>query len=144
MTQSQIDAVIEAYAQGGANAQRLGFDGAEIHAAHGYLIDQFFWQASNQRTDRYGGGVAERTRFACEVVAACRRAVGDDFPILLRFSQWKIADSMPGLRPRPAFWHNSSSRLRTRGSTSSTVRRAAFGNRSLKDRISTWLAGPKS
>jgi 2,4-dienoyl-CoA reductase-like NADH-dependent reductase (Old Yellow Enzyme family) len=92
MTQAQIDAVIDAYAQGAANAQRLGFDGVEIHAAHGYLIDQFFWAAANQRTDRYGGGVVERTRLACEVVAACRRAVGEDFPILLRFSQWKISD----------------------------------------------------
>jgi 2,4-dienoyl-CoA reductase-like NADH-dependent reductase (Old Yellow Enzyme family) len=92
MTQSQIDAVVDAYAQGAANAQRLGFDGVEIHAAHGYLIDQFFSETTNQRTDRYGGGVAERTRFACEIVAACRSAVGNDFPILLRFSQWKISD----------------------------------------------------
>lgn len=101
MTQPQIDAVIDAYAQGAANAQRLGFDGVEIHAAHGYLIDQFFWAAANQRTDRYGGGVVERTRLACEVVAACRRAVGDDFPILLRFSQWKISDYNARLAATP-------------------------------------------
>ncbi len=101
MTQPQIDAVIDAYAQGAASAQRLGFDGVEIHAAHGYLIDQFFWEATNHRTDRYGGGVAERTRFACEVVAACRRAVGDDFPILLRFSQWKISDYNARLAATP-------------------------------------------
>ena len=92
LTEAEIGALIDAYAHCAANAQRLGFDGVELHAAHGYLIDQFFWEVTNRRTDRYGGGVAERTRFACEVLRACRRAVGAEFPILLRFSQWKIAD----------------------------------------------------
>jgi 2,4-dienoyl-CoA reductase-like NADH-dependent reductase (Old Yellow Enzyme family) len=92
MTQAEIDAVIEAYRESAANAKRLGFDGLEIHAAHGYLIDQFFWEGTNQRTDRYGGSVVERTRLACEVIEACRSVVGNDFPILFRFSQWKILD----------------------------------------------------
>ena len=92
LTEAEIAGLIAAYAQGAADAQRLGFDGVELHGAHGYLIDQFFWEVTNQRTDRYGGDVAGRTRFAAEAVRACRRAVGPDFPILLRFSQWKIAD----------------------------------------------------
>ena len=92
LTEAEIAGLIAAYAQGAADAQRLGFDGVELHGAHGYLIDQFFWKVTNQRTDRYGGDVAGRTRFAAEAVRACRRAVGPDFPILLRFSQWKIAD----------------------------------------------------
>ena len=92
LSEAEIDSLIAAYAQGAADARRLGFDGVELHGAHGYLIDQFFWAVTNQRTDQYGGDVAGRTRFAAEAVKACRRAVGPDFPILLRFSQWKIAD----------------------------------------------------
>lgn len=92
LTEGEIGELISAYAHGAADAQRLGFDGVELHGAHGYLIDQFFWHVTNQRTDQYGGDVAARTRFAAEAVRACRRAVGPRFPILLRFSQWKIAD----------------------------------------------------
>ncbi len=92
LTEAEVVALVEAYAQGAADAKRLGFDGVELHGAHGYLIDQFFWEVTNQRTDAYGGNLVGRTRFAAEVVRACRRAVGPDFPILLRFSQWKIAD----------------------------------------------------
>ena len=67
-------------------------DGVEIHGAHGYLIDQFFWKGSNQRTDEYGGSRANRSRFAIELVQAVRAAVGPDFPIIFRFSQWKQQD----------------------------------------------------
>lgn len=92
MTDAEIARVIEAYAKAAANAERLGFDGVEIHGAHGYLIDQFFYAGTNLRTDKYGGGIAERTRFGCEVVRACRGAVKPEFPIFLRFSQWKGFD----------------------------------------------------
>ena len=101
MTEAEIAAVIAAFAQAAADARRLGFDGVEIHAAHGYLIDQFFWEGTNQRTDRYGGDSAARTRFAVEVIQACRRAVGPDFPILLRFSQWKQQDYAARLAATP-------------------------------------------
>jgi 2,4-dienoyl-CoA reductase-like NADH-dependent reductase (Old Yellow Enzyme family) len=90
LTDAEVVALVEAYARGAAAAHRLGFDGIELHGAHGYLIDQFFWAGTNRRTDRWGGNVAGRTRFAAEVVRACRRATAPDFPILLRFSQWKI------------------------------------------------------
>lgn len=92
LTEAEIAELIEAYAQAATDAKRIGFDGIEIHAAHGYLIDQFFWEKTNKRTDRYGGDIAGRTRFAVEIVEACRRAVGPDFPIILRFSQWKMGD----------------------------------------------------
>ncbi|MEK3735209.1 NADH:flavin oxidoreductase [Paenibacillus sp. FSL M8-0334] len=92
MTKSEIHTVIEAYAQAAFNAKRLGFDGIEIHGGHGYLIDQFFWKKTNQRTDDYGGNLVDRTRFAVEVIEACRRAVGTDFPISFRLSQWKQGD----------------------------------------------------
>ncbi|WP_137130885.1 NADH:flavin oxidoreductase [Rhizobium sp. FY34] len=91
-TQQEIDEVIEAYAKAAASAQALGFDGVELHAGHGYLLDQFFWEKSNQRTDRYGGGLVERTRFAVEIVEEIKRRTGPDFPVVLRFSQWKMHD----------------------------------------------------
>jgi 2,4-dienoyl-CoA reductase-like NADH-dependent reductase (Old Yellow Enzyme family) len=92
MTQADIDAVIEAFAQGASDAQAMGFDGVELHGAHGYLIDQFFWDGTNQRTDRYGGDVVSRTRFAVEIIQAVRKKVGPDFPLVLRWSQWKLQD----------------------------------------------------
>jgi 2,4-dienoyl-CoA reductase-like NADH-dependent reductase (Old Yellow Enzyme family) len=92
MTQMEIDSVIHAYGEAAASAERLGFDGLEIHAAHGYLIDQFFWEATNRRTDKYGGDLMKRTRFAVEVIEEIRRNVSRDYPVCFRFSQWKIAD----------------------------------------------------
>lgn len=89
MSEREIEDLVSAYAQAAAAAKRTGFDGIEIHGAHGYLIDQFFWAKTNRRTDKYGGDLRNRTRFATEVVQACRQAVGSDFPILFRFSQWK-------------------------------------------------------
>lgn len=92
MTEEEIVAMVEAYAQAAADAKRIGFDGIEIHGAHGYLIDQFFWENTNKRTDRYGGDLVGRTQFAVEIIEACRREVGPDFPIIFRFSQWKMND----------------------------------------------------
>lgn len=69
----------------------------------GYLIDQFFWAGTNQRADRYNGAsIKERSRFAGEVVAAVRAAVGPDFPIILRLSQWKQQDFAARLAETPA------------------------------------------
>jgi 2,4-dienoyl-CoA reductase-like NADH-dependent reductase (Old Yellow Enzyme family) len=101
MTQADIDRVIEAYAKGAGDAKTLGFDGVELHAAHGYLIDQFFWDATNQRTDQYGGDLVARARFAGEIVSAVRRRVGAEFPVVLRWSQWKINDFQAKLARTP-------------------------------------------
>jgi 2,4-dienoyl-CoA reductase-like NADH-dependent reductase (Old Yellow Enzyme family) len=92
MTPGDIDAVVEAFAQGAANAKSVGFDGVEIHGAHGYIIDEFFWEGTNQRSDRYGGDLVARTRFGVEIIQECRRRVGPDFPMQIRFSQWKGQD----------------------------------------------------
>ena len=92
MAQADIDAVIEAFAQGAANAKHVGFDGVEIHGAHGYIIDEFFWDGTNQRTDKYGGDLVARTRFGVEIIQECRRRVGPNFPLQIRFSQWKGQD----------------------------------------------------
>ncbi|MEV7596075.1 NADH:flavin oxidoreductase [Kitasatospora sp. NPDC089797] len=101
MSESDIADVVEAFARAAADAQRLGFDGIELHAAHGYLFDQFFWDVTNRRTDGYGGDPAGRTRFAAEVVRACRAATGPDFPVLLRLSQWKVAHYQARLADDP-------------------------------------------
>ena len=101
MTDADIEGVIAAFAQGAVDAQRLGFDGIELHGAHGYLLDQFFWEGTNQRADGYAGDLVARTRFAADIVRACRRGVGPDFPILIRFSQWKQQDYGAKLAPTP-------------------------------------------
>ena len=101
MTHEHIRRVVEAFGQAAADAQRLGFDGIEIHGAHGYLIDQFFWAVTNQRADEYGGDLVSRTRFAVEIIEAVRRATGPDFPIILRFSQWKQQDYAARLATTP-------------------------------------------
>ncbi len=92
MSASDLAAVVQSYARAARAAEELGFDGVEIHGAHGYLIDQFLWEFTNQRKDMYGGTIPNRVRFATEVVAAMRAAVADDFPIVYRFSQWKMSD----------------------------------------------------
>ena len=102
MTQQDIDDVIEAFASGAADAQRLGFDGVEIHGAHGYLLDQFFWAGTNQRDDQYGGDLVTRTRFVVDLIAAVRDRVGAEFPICLRWSQWKQQDYNAKLAETPA------------------------------------------
>ncbi|MGO4546342.1 NADH:flavin oxidoreductase [Paenibacillus sp. 2TAB23] len=91
-SEEEVIAIVNAFAQAAFEAKRIGFDGIEIHGAHGYLIDQFFWEKTNERTDRYGGSLIARTRFAEEVIKACREAVGPDFTIVLRISQWKGTD----------------------------------------------------
>jgi 2,4-dienoyl-CoA reductase-like NADH-dependent reductase (Old Yellow Enzyme family) len=102
MTHDEIDAVVAAFGEAALSAQKLGFDGIEIHGAHGYLIDQFLWADTNRRTDDYGGSIAARSRFAAEVVRECRRQTGPDFPIVFRFSQWKQQDYSARLATSPA------------------------------------------
>ncbi|RST31780.1 NADH:flavin oxidoreductase [Sphingomonas ginkgonis] len=93
MSEEDIADTVAAFASAAADAQRLGFDMVELHGAHGYLIDQFFWGGTNERDDRYGGAsIRERSRFAAEVIAAVRAAVGPDYPLALRVSQWKQQD----------------------------------------------------
>lgn len=93
MSEEAIADTVAAFARAAADAKRLGFDTVEIHGAHGYLIDQFFWSGTNVRDDGHGGAtIKHRSRLAGEVVAAIRKAVGPDFPIILRVSQWKQQD----------------------------------------------------
>ncbi|MQS11103.1 NADH:flavin oxidoreductase [Streptomyces kaniharaensis] len=89
MSRTDLDDVIGAFAEAAAAAERIGFDGVELHGAHGYLLDQFLWERTNRRTDGYGGDPVARAKFAAEIVAAVRAAVSPDFPVIFRYSQWK-------------------------------------------------------
>ena len=94
VTMSELDIceVVNAFGVAARAAESAGFDGVEVHGAHGYLIDQFFWTKTNLRRDGYNGGLAERTRFAAQVVRAVRENVGPEFPIAFRLSQFKLGD----------------------------------------------------
>jgi 2,4-dienoyl-CoA reductase-like NADH-dependent reductase (Old Yellow Enzyme family) len=102
MTDSEIGDVIAAYGAAAANARALGFDGVAIHGGHGYLIDSFFWDETNKRTDKWGGDIRQRSAFAAAVVAEIRKQAGPDLPIFLRWSQWKQQDFDTRLATSPA------------------------------------------
>jgi 2,4-dienoyl-CoA reductase-like NADH-dependent reductase (Old Yellow Enzyme family) len=102
MTVTDVEDTIAAFGDAAATAQHMGFDGIEIHGAHGYLPDQFLWAATNHRTDHYGGDQVARTRFVVDLVRECRRRVGSGFPILFRYSQWKQLDYGARLADTPA------------------------------------------
>ena len=101
-TAGDVDDMVMAFAKAAGEAKRIGFDCVEIHGAHGYLIDQFFWDAMNRRSDRFGGNLVERASFAGDIIREVRKAIGPDMPILLRFSQWKQQDFGARLAQSPA------------------------------------------
>ncbi|HVM98936.1 MAG TPA: NADH:flavin oxidoreductase [Caulobacteraceae bacterium] len=103
MSDADIADAIDAFASAAAAAKRLGFDAVELHGAHGYLIDQFFWEGTNERNDLFGGPTVEqRGNFAAEILRAVRRAVGPDYPVIIRLSQWKQQDFAARIAPTPA------------------------------------------
>ncbi|MEM7494425.1 MAG: 12-oxophytodienoate reductase, partial [Pseudomonadota bacterium] len=98
---SEVADMVMAYANAAGEAKKLGFDCIEIHGAHGYLIDEFFWGVMNTRSDKYGGDLVDRATFAGEVIAECRKQVGEDMPIILRWSQWKQQEYTARLAETP-------------------------------------------
>ena len=82
--------VVRSYGRAARAAAEVGFDGIEIHAAHGYLIDQFMRSKTNRRRDEFGGSIANRVRLAAEVVAEVRRQIPSRMPVIFRFSQWTM------------------------------------------------------
>ena len=86
MTTQDINEIVAAFGSAAALAREAGFDAVEVHGAHGYLLTQFMSAISNHRTDEYGGDLVARARFVREVLQSVRKAVGDDFPVLLRLS----------------------------------------------------------
>ncbi|MFT3690309.1 alkene reductase [Paenirhodobacter sp.] len=93
LTLPEIEATLADYAHAAACAVEAGFDGVEIHAANGYLIDQFLRDTSNARTDAYGGPIANRVRFLREVLAAVTGAIGAD-RTGIRVSPWSNANAV--------------------------------------------------
>jgi 2,4-dienoyl-CoA reductase-like NADH-dependent reductase (Old Yellow Enzyme family) len=92
LSEEEIEELVFAYTQAAVDAVKIGFDAIELHGAHGYLIDNFFWEGTNVRDDEYGGSLTKRGSFAVKIVKSIRAAIGDDFPLILRFSQWKQQD----------------------------------------------------
>ncbi len=99
MSGADFDTLLAAYASAAHVAARAGFDALEVHAAHGYLLDEFLWPHTNRRTDRYGGSPARRVAFPAEVV---RAVVTAGLPVIVRFSQFKERDHAARIASSPA------------------------------------------
>jgi 2,4-dienoyl-CoA reductase-like NADH-dependent reductase (Old Yellow Enzyme family) len=93
LTREEIEKIIDAFAEGARRAQEAGFDGVQIHAAHGYLLSSFLSPRTNVRDDEYGGSTENRTRIIREIYRRARGKVGDDFPILIKMN---TTDFLPG------------------------------------------------
>lgn len=93
LSKKEIKDIIEEFKNAALRVKKAGFDGVEIHSAHGYLLNQFFSPLTNKRTDEYGGDVLGRIKIHLEIIKAVRDAVGKDFPILLRLG---ASDYMEG------------------------------------------------
>ena len=93
LTRDEIEEIIEAFAEGVRRGQEAGFDGVQLHAAHGWLLSSFLSPKTNQREDQYGGSTEDRTRIVEEIYQRARKKVGDRFPILIKFN---TTDFLPG------------------------------------------------
>lgn len=103
MTQEDIDRIVQAFTEAAVRVKNAGFDGVEIHAAHGYLLNQFYSPLTNHRADEYTGSTMEgRTRLHTEVIRSVRKAVGDDFIVALRFGACDYMDGGSDLKDIPA------------------------------------------
>ena len=81
-----IQTIVEAFGRAGLRAKQAGFDGVQIHAAHGYLLNQFLSPVFNRRSDRYGGSLENRFRAVSDIIASVRHNVGPDFPLLIKLN----------------------------------------------------------
>lgn len=97
MTQKDLGDLIEAFAAAARRAKAAGFDGVQIHAAHGYLLSQFLSPIFNRRKDDYGGAIGNRVRIHLEIYRAIREAAGDDYPVLIKINCEDFSEN--GLTP---------------------------------------------
>jgi NADPH2 dehydrogenase len=93
LTIHEIQDIIKAFAQAARRAFEAGFDGVEIHSAHGYLLDQFYSPLTNKRTDEYGGDINNRIKIHLQIIKEVRSIVGEDFLVLLRLG---VTDNVDG------------------------------------------------
>lgn len=84
LSEYEISEIVEEFKNAAIRVKKAGFDGVEIHSAHGYFLNQFFSPLTNRREDEYGGDVYGRIKIHLDIIKAVRAAVGDDFPILFR------------------------------------------------------------
>lgn len=92
MTDAEVLEVMDGFAQSARNLADAGFDGVEIHGAHGYLVTQFLSPSSNQRQDRWGGSTTDRSRFVVEIINAIRERCPDDFVVGLKLTAHEYVD----------------------------------------------------
>ncbi|MRR58586.1 MAG: NADH:flavin oxidoreductase [Deltaproteobacteria bacterium] len=92
MTLYEIDQVVEAFGKAAGRAKKAGFDGVQLHAAHGYLLSEFLSPFFNKRTDNYGGSVENRARILLEVFQEVRNEVGEEFPVLVKLNSEDFVD----------------------------------------------------
>ena len=92
MTKKEINRTINAFRDGAVRAKKAGFDGIQIHAAHGYLLSQFLSPFFNKREDEYGGSVENRARIVLEIFQSVREAVGNRFPVLVKINAEDFLD----------------------------------------------------
>ena len=114
MSETDIKAAIEEFAQAAKNATQAGFDGIELHGANGYLLEQFIRPNSNQRTDQYGGSIENRARFVLDVVDACIAAIGKD-KVGIRLSPYGVFNDMPAYPEMEADYAYLAQQLSARG-----------------------------
>lgn len=86
ITLQDIDQVVEAFGKAAGRAQKAGFDGVQLHAAHGYLLSQFLSPFFNKRTDNYGGSIENRARILLEVFQEVRNEVGEEYPVFVKIN----------------------------------------------------------
>lgn len=106
MTADDISRVIQAFTEAAVRAKKAGFDGVEIHGAHGYLLNQFYSPLTNFRTDEYTGkNIEGRTRLHTEIIKSVRKAVGNDFIVALRFGACDYMDGGSEIKDIPEATH---------------------------------------
>lgn len=93
MTKEDIDEVVESFINGGRRAKEAGFDGVQLHMAHGYLLSQFLSPIFNKREDEYGGDIENRARISIEILRGLREVVGEDFPIMTKLNCHDFTDN---------------------------------------------------
>jgi 2,4-dienoyl-CoA reductase-like NADH-dependent reductase (Old Yellow Enzyme family) len=93
MTIQDIEELIDAFKEAAVRARNAGFDGVQIHAAHGYLLSQFLSPSFNRRQDEYGGDIRNRSKIHLKILKAVRKAVGDDYPILIKMNSQDFVEN---------------------------------------------------
>jgi 2,4-dienoyl-CoA reductase-like NADH-dependent reductase (Old Yellow Enzyme family) len=99
LRRDELPGIVESFAAAAVRAQRAGFDGVQIHAAHGYLLSQFLTPHTNRRDDDYGGSLTNRARLLLEVLAAIRQRVGDGFPVIAKLNGTDMLPLRRGATP---------------------------------------------